>query len=154
MVDESHGVERDPDDDEHGLADEERPVPRVLAMLSENRPKASSRTWRPREAPRPGGAQVGAVPKRIGVRSCILMWLPLPPARGQDPVQDVVDGDRAEQAAVLVAHGDADQVVRGHAPGHFLLGQVRPDEGALLDALADAGSGGLAQQPLEPDRAR
>jgi hypothetical protein len=68
-------------------------------------------------------------------------------------VQYVVHGNRAEQAAVLVAHRHADQVVSGEPGCQLTLGQVRTDEHARLDAVADLGGGRPAQQPLEPDAA-
>src|SRR5262249_46725830 len=112
------------------------------------------RTGRPRAARRRGGRS-GRRGRRGSGRAAAASSsdFTLSPACGQNTVQDVVDGDRAEQVAVPVADGHADEVVGGHALGHLLLTKLGPDEVALLDALADAGGRRLTQQLLEPDGA-
>jgi hypothetical protein len=51
--------------------------------------------------------------------------LALPPAHREGAVEDVVDGDGAEQAATLVADGHGHEVVRGQPLGDLTVGQVR-----------------------------
>src|ERR1700733_10468952 len=75
------------------------------------------------------------------------------PARGQYPVQHVVDGDGADQPSFLVAHWNANEVVGGDADREVPFGKVGPDESARRDAITDFSGGGLAQQELESDAA-
>src|SRR5579862_7291429 len=113
-----------------------RPVPRNRAMASENRPKASA-SYRAPICGVPRGTERSA--RSPGRRRAILATsasFPSPVWR-QQVIKDVVYRHRAEQAAVLVAHGHADQVVGGEPGRKFTLGQIRPDEDLLvLDALA------------------
>src|SRR6266568_2168125 len=130
-----------------------RPVPRNRAIASENRPNASASYRAPIRgvAPRGTDRSVRSTIRRAGNRA--ISASRSPPAHGQHVVQHVVHGDRAEQAAVLVAHGHADQVVGGEPGRQLALGQIGPDEDAPLDAVADLGGGRPAQQPLEPHAA-
>ena len=64
-------------------------------------------------------------------------------------VQYIINGNRAEQAARLVAHRHADHVVGGEPGGQLALGQLGSDEDARLDTVTDLGGGRAAQQPLE-----
>src|ERR1700683_5046797 len=126
-----------------------RPVPMNLAVVSDSRPKASESYRSPVRGPLPRGEFRSERSSGRIASGSILMCLTLSPARGQDPVQHVIDGDRAEQTAVLVTDGHTDEVVRGHAPGHLFLGKFRPDEPAVLDDLAHHRGRRLAQQRLE-----
>src|SRR6516162_5708308 len=126
-----------------------RPVPRNRAIASENRPNASA-SYRPpiRGAAPRGTDRSDRSPRRRAGNRAISASRP-PPAHGQQVVEYVVHGNRAEQVAVLVAYGHADQVVGGEPGRQLALGQVGPDEDARLDAVADLGGGRPAQQPLE-----
>src|SRR5690348_14040051 len=85
-----------------------RPVPRNRAIAS-----ASYRAPIRGVAPR-GTDRSFRSARRLANRA-ISVSRPAP-ARRQQPVQHVIHGHRAEQAAVLVAHRHADQVVGGE-PG-------------------------------------
>src|SRR6266536_2099916 len=129
-----------------------RPVPRNRAIASENRPNASASYRAPIRGVAPRGTDRSFRSARRLANRAISASRP-PPAHRQQVVQHVVHGNRAEQAAVLVAHRHADQVVGGEPGGQLMLGQVGPDEHARLDTVADRGGGRPAQQPLEPDAA-
>src|SRR5262249_31786122 len=118
-----------------------RPVPRNRAIASENRPNASASYRAPTrgETPRGTDRSVRSVRRRAGSRA--ISASRLSPVGRQQVVEHVVHGDRAEQAAVVVAHGHADQVVGGQPDRQLTLGQVGPDEDALLDDLANLGGG-------------
>ena len=51
---------------------------------------------------------------------------PVAPVLGQQVVEQVVDGHRAEQAAVVVEHGGGDEVVRREVAGDLLERGGRP----------------------------
>src|SRR5579859_5730177 len=117
-----------------------RPVPRNRAIASENRPNASASYRAPIRGVAPRGTDRSLRSPRRAVSRAISASC-FPPACGQHVVEHVIYGNRAEQAAVIVADGHADQVV-GRQPGRELaLGQVRADEEARLDAVADLGGG-------------
>src|ERR1700733_9385745 len=130
-----------------------RPVPRNRAIASENRPKASASYRAPICGVPRGTDRSTRSPRRRGFLAISASLLS--PVRGQQVIEDVVYRDRAEQAAILIAHGHPDQVVRGEPGREFTFGQIRPDEGAfILDAVADQGGGRAAQQPLESHAAQ
>src|SRR5580704_12461821 len=129
-----------------------RPVPRNRASASEKRPNASASYLAPIRGAAPRGTDRSFRSARRVANRAISVSCPAP-ARRQQVVQHVVHGNRAEQAAVLVAHRHADQVVGGEPGRQLALGQVGPDEHARLDAVTDLGGGRPAQQPLEPDAA-
>ena len=87
------------------------------------------------------GTSVGPVRRRRSL---------LAPVVGQHVVDDVVDGDGAEQVAVLVDDGQRDQVVRREVAGDLLQRRLRAERLELV--VDDAGHQRrrrLAQQPLE-----
>src|SRR5699024_10104230 len=76
----------------------------------------------------------------------------LAPVVGQHVVEHVVDGHSAQQTAVLVDHGDRDQVVGGHLAGDG--GQRhgrRHRDPVRVEDLAHGPVGTLPQQLLEVD---
>src|SRR5690349_21688336 len=129
-----------------------RPVPRNLAIASENRPNASASYRAPIRGVTPRGTDRSfRSARRLANRA--ISASRLPPVHWQQVVQHVIHGNRAEQAVVLVAHRHADRVAGG-GPGRGLaVGQVGPDGQARLAAVADRGGGRPSQQPLEPDAA-
>src|SRR5690242_19939584 len=104
-----------------------RPVRRNRAIASEKRPDASAsyrapiRGVTPRETDR-------ALRSASRLANRAISASRLPPVHCQQVVQHVIHGNRAEQAAVLVAHRHADQVVGGEPGRELELGQVGPDE--------------------------
>src|SRR3981189_2268255 len=92
-----------------------RPVPRNRAIASENRPNASASYRAPIRGVAPRGTDRSLRSTRRPATRAIPPPRP-PPAHWQQVVQHVIYGNRAEQAAVLVAHRHADQVVGGE-PG-------------------------------------
>src|SRR4029077_3148628 len=126
------------------------PVPRNRAIASEKRPNASASYRAPIRGVAPRGTDRSFRSARRLANRAISASCPAPAHRHQ-VVQHVVHGNRAEQAAVLVAHRHADQVVGGEPSRQLAFGQVGPDEHARLDDVADLGGGRPAQQPLEPD---
>src|SRR5699024_7953912 len=87
-------------------------------------------------------------------RSAILGHLVpvLAPVLREDVVEDVVDGDRAEQVLLLVHHRGGDEVVRRERAGDAterLLGTKGVDR--LVDVAADALVRGLTEEPLDVD---
>src|SRR5213594_2642436 len=130
-----------------------RPVPRNRAIASENRPNASASYRVPIRGVTPRGTDRSfRSARRLAIRA--ISASRLAPARRQQVVQHVIHGNRPEQAAVLVTYRHADQVVGGEPGRELVLGQVRPDEDARLDAVADRGGGRPSQQPLKPDAAQ
>src|SRR5690349_10112928 len=129
-----------------------RPVPRNRAIASENRPNASASYRAPIRGAAPRGTDRSFRSVRRVANRAISASRPAP-ARRQQVVQHVVHGNRAEQAPVLVAHRQADQVVGGEPGRQLAFGQVGADKDARLDAVADLGGGRPPQQPLEPDGA-
>src|ERR1700759_1662815 len=109
-----------------------RPVPRNRAIASEKRPNASASYRAPIRGVAPRGTDRSARSLSRADKRAISASRP-PPARRQQVIQYVVHGNRAEQAAVIVAHGHADQVVGGQAGRELMLLQVGPDEDARLD---------------------
>src|SRR5579862_2485083 len=102
-----------------------RPVPRNRAIASENRPKASASYRAPIPGePRGTDRSVRSMSLREENRD-ILASRP-PPARGQQMVEHIVYGHRAEQPAVLVTDRHADQVVGREPGGQLTLGQIGP----------------------------
>src|SRR5436190_10032241 len=126
------------------------PVPRNRAIASENRPNASASYRAPIRGVAPRGTDRSFRSARRPANRDISASR-LPPAHRQQVVQHVIHGNRAEQAAVLVAHRHADQVVGGEPGRELALGQVGLDEDARLDADADRGGGPPAPQPPESD---
>src|SRR5438132_12823145 len=91
-----------------------RPVPRNRAIASENRPNASASYLAPIRGDAPRGTdRSDRSPRRRArwVENSDISASRHPPARGQQVVKHVIDGDRAEQAAVLVTDCHADQVI-------------------------------------------
>src|SRR5579863_7047650 len=89
-----------------------RPVPRNRASASANRPNASA-SYRAPICGEPRGTDRSArSPGRRRVILAMSAFSPTP-VRGQQVVQHVVHGNRADQASVLVAHRHADQVIGG-----------------------------------------
>src|SRR2546425_289507 len=115
-----------------------RPVPRNRAIASEKRPNASASYRAPIRGVAPRGTDRSFRSARRLANRVISASRP-PPVRWQQVVQHVIHGNRAEQAAVLVAHCHADQVVGGEPGRQLTLGQVGADEDARLDAVADLG---------------
>src|SRR5271156_5155610 len=100
-----------------------RPVPSNRAIPSENRPKASA-SYRAPICGVPRGTDRSA--RSPGRRRAILATSAscsacCAPVRGQQVIKDVVNRNRTEQAAVLVTHGYADQVVGGEPGRKFTL---------------------------------
>src|SRR6266852_2101834 len=122
-----------------------RPVPRNRAIASENRPNASASYRAPIRgaAPRGTDRSVRSLSRLRGNRA--ISASRHAPVHGQHVIQYVVYGNRAEQAAVVVAHRHADQVVRGEPGRQLALGQPGADEHARLHALADLHGGRPAQ---------
>src|SRR5579862_3076090 len=131
-----------------------RPVPRNRAIASENRPNASASYRAPIWGePRGTDRSARSLSRRSDSRA---MSASRPaPARGQQVVQYVVYGDRADQPPVVVADRHADQVVGSQPGSQLVLGQLGPDEQApVLDDVADQGGRRSAQQPLEAHAAQ
>src|SRR5271154_5653559 len=95
-----------------------RPVPRNRAIPSANRPNASA-SYRAPICGEPRGTDRSARSLRRRRESRDISVSRPPPAHGQQVVQYVVYGNGADQAAVLVAHRDANEVVGGE-PGRQL----------------------------------
>src|SRR4051812_34277741 len=107
-----------------------RQVPRKRATRSDTRPSVSasargsamprrtSRGWSMRTAARPGviSRAMGTVPGRS-----------LAPVLGQQVVEHVVDGDRAEQVVGVVDDGYGDEVVGREVGGHLGQRAVRAE---------------------------
>src|SRR5580698_1698557 len=130
-----------------------RPVPRNRAIPSENRPKVSASYLAPICGVPRGTDRSARSPRRRGIRAMSASCLS--PARRQQVIEDVVHRNRAKQAAVLVAYGDADQVIGGELGGQFTFGQIRPDEDAVVfDALTDQDRGRPPEQALESHAAQ
>src|ERR1700746_4080992 len=108
-----------------------RPVPRNLAIASENRPNASASYRAPIRGVTPRGTDRSfRSARRLANRA--ISASRLPPVHWQQVVQHVVHGNRAEQAAVLVAHRHADQVIGGEPGRQLAFGQVGAGEDAPL----------------------
>src|SRR5687768_14719753 len=76
----------------------------------------------------------------------------LAPVVGEDVVQDVVHGHRAEQPPVLVDDRDAHEVVRRQHAGDLAEGRVgRQRLDLLVEDRTDGAVRWLAQQPLDVD---
>src|SRR5580700_694066 len=113
-----------------------RPVPRNRAIPSANRPNASA-SYRAPICGAPRGADRSARSPRRRREIRDILASRTPPVRRQQVVQYVVHGNRADQAAVFVAYRHGDHVVGGEPGCQVALGQIRPDEDAPLDAVAD-----------------
>src|ERR1700747_1475228 len=98
-----------------------RPVPRNLAIASENRPNASASYRAPiRGVPPRGTDRSFRSARRLANRA--ISASRLPPVHWQQVVQHAVPDTRAEQAAVLAAPRHADQVVGGEPGRQLMLG--------------------------------
>src|SRR6476661_3011693 len=98
-----------------------RPVPRNLAIASENRLNASASYRAPIRGVTPRGTDRSfRSARRLANRA--ISASRLPPVHWQQGVQHVIHGNRAEQAAVPVAPRHAAQVVGGEPGGQLMLG--------------------------------
>ena len=76
-----------------------------------------------------------------------------PPAGAEHPVEDVIDGDRAEEPAGLVGDGDGQQVVAGEDLGDVAVGGVRGHRRVVGDQAPELHVRWLAEQALHVDDA-
>ena len=115
-----------------------RPGPRRRARSTAAR-SAVAACGGARRARSPGVSVVGV--RRLG-------GLAAPPVLRQRDLEDVVDGDHAEQTALVVHDGDGDQVVVGHQDGHVGDVGVRADPDRIGVGHVDHGRGriGLDQR--------
>src|SRR5580704_3536282 len=92
----------------------ERPITSRVQTPLHGRRRRAGRT-------RGGWANLGgppwALPDVPGAGAGWSGGLPPTPAFGQGDLEHVIDGDDADQAALIVDHGDGDEVVVGHQDG-------------------------------------
>lgn len=162
-----------PQDDDQGHPDDEPPGPQeagdLLGEAAERLRVVRGQQARPgrarqveagaraaRHGARPRRARAVALLRAVSHASPLGgVELRLAPVLGQQVVEDVVDGDRAQQRAAVVHDGRGDHVVRGEERGdggqRGLRGQRRQ---VVVHDRGDQGEGRVPQQPLEVHRAQ